>query len=111
LLLPLSQQDLERVGEYVRSHLSEWLSSDVLDQQANMVRIQEELRNQRELMTAGFDKTDVRFQDLIHQFDKRFEQIDKRFEQVDKRLSFQQWLVGGGVVLIAALMTLYQFLA
>ena len=30
-------------------------------------------------------QVDKRFEDLIHQMDKRFEQVDKRFEQVDKR--------------------------
>ena len=36
-------------------------------------------------MRAGFKAMDKRFDDLIHQMDKRFEAVDKRFEAVDKR--------------------------
>ena len=36
-------------------------------------------------MRAGFKAMDRRFDDLIHQMDKRFEAVDKRFEAVDKR--------------------------
>ena len=41
-----------------------------LDLRERTIRVEEELRHQRELMTDGFK-----------QMDKRFEQIDKRFDQ------------------------------
>jgi len=50
-----------------------------------MVRVEEELKNQRELMLRGFEQMDKRFEDIQKYMDKRFEQIDKRFEQIDKR--------------------------
>jgi hypothetical protein len=48
-----------------------------------VVRVEEELRHQRELMQQGFAAMERRFE----QVDKRFEQVDKRFEQVDKHLT------------------------
>jgi uncharacterized protein (DUF3084 family) len=36
-------------------------------------------------MKAGFARQDQRFDDLIHQMDRRFEQVDKRFELVERR--------------------------
>ena len=48
-----------------------------------IIRVEEELKAQRELMKQGFD-----------QMEKRFEQIDKRFEQVDKRFDTRSWRSG-----------------
>jgi chromosome segregation ATPase len=64
-----------------------------------MVRVEKELKHQRELMRQGFAQMDKRFElaekrheelrvDMLARFaqvDKRFEQVDKRFEQLDKR--------------------------
>ncbi|MFO7749809.1 MAG: hypothetical protein R6V54_06910 [Desulfobacteraceae bacterium] len=81
--MPLAVDDYEAIGEYVRRHLSQWLSDQSLakpphvyeiELRERMVRVEEELKNQRELMKQGFDLVE-----------KRFEQVEKRFEQVDKR--------------------------
>ncbi len=103
---------LRKVGEYVKEHLGEWLSeSGVVESlhgvgsyevglRERTVRIEEGLRNQRELMQRGFgmmekrfalmekhfEQADKRFEEMLHYMDKRFEQVDKRFEHVDKRL-------------------------
>ena len=66
-----------------------------------MVRVEEELKHQRELMREGFA-----------QMDKRFEQVDKRFESVQQDIrnlqqrmdSFMRWSFGitvgvGGVII------------
>ena len=88
--MALENEDYEAIGQYVRSHLSEWLADQSLakpphvyeiELRERMVRVEEELKNQRELMKQGFDLMEKRFE----QVDKRFEQVDKRFEQVDKR--------------------------
>ena len=42
------------------------------------VRVEEELKHQREVMIAGFAQSDKRFEDM----NKRFEQVDKRFEEM-----------------------------
>lgn len=47
-----------------------------------MVRVEEELRHQRELMREGFAQVDKR----LEQVDKRFEQMDKRFEETQRQM-------------------------
>ena len=56
------------------------------------VRVEEELKHQRELMIKGFAQAEKRFEQVDKRFDEsrqdmiaRFELADKRFEQVDKR--------------------------
>ena len=94
----LKQEELELIGEYVQSHLSEWLPEKItappeftypIELAERATRVEEELRSQRELMKQGFDQIDKRIELLQHNMDKRFEQVDKRFEQMqinmDKR--------------------------
>ncbi|MBS3951536.1 MAG: hypothetical protein KGZ88_01085 [Methylomicrobium sp.] len=52
-----------------------------LDLRERTVRVEEELKHQRDLMIKGFDAMEKRFE----QMEKRFEQVDKRFDQIDKR--------------------------
>ncbi len=108
--MELSRETLESIEEYVRGNLKNWLREEAKDQipllMERSVRIEEELKTQRELMHQGFahmekslnlmerrfEQVDKRFEELrsdmnarFEQVDKRFEQIDRRFEQVDKR--------------------------
>ena len=81
-----------------------------LELRERIVRVEEELKHQRELMLEGFKQMEKRFE----QVDKRFEQIEKRFEQIDRRFemltsridrfmiwSFATTLTVGGVVIAA----------
>ena len=99
--MPIAQKDYEAIGEYVRLNLSGWLQAQSfskpphvyeIELRERMVRVEEELKNQRDLMKQGFDLMDKRFEQVDKRFEemredmnKRFEQVDKRFEQVDKR--------------------------
>jgi len=95
--MPLQEAELEQIGGYVRTHLGEWLSqaqpawspeSHERDLLERMVRVEEELCHQRELIQQGFALMEKRFEQVdkrFEQVDKRFEQVDRRFEQVDKR--------------------------
>ncbi len=92
--MPLAQEDYQSIGDYVRTHLNEWLAEQYMGKpphvyeielRERMVRVEEELKNQRELMKQGFDLMDKRFEGMREDMNKRFEQVDKRFEQVDKR--------------------------
>jgi septation ring formation regulator EzrA len=56
-----------------------------LDIRERIVRVEEELKHQRELMLQGFEMSNKRFEEMRTDMNKRFEQVDKRFEQVDKR--------------------------
>ena len=92
----LSQEALETIGSYVRKNLRAWME-EVRPQAGSArdrgltgrrVRVEEELKAQRDLMRQGFEHVDKRFEQVdkrFEQVDKRLEQVDKRFEQVDKR--------------------------
>jgi DNA repair exonuclease SbcCD ATPase subunit len=98
--MELSEETLKTIGRYVKGNLAEWMREVGSPVPATdprllerMVRVEESLEHQRELMERGFARNDQRFEELrqdfrarLDQVDKRFEQVDKRFEQVDKRL-------------------------
>ena len=91
--MALAQEDIE----FIKAHLGEWLAEQSwgkppavyeVELRERMVRVEEELKNQRELIKSILVQMDLRFQQVekrFEQVDKRFEQVDKRFEQVDKR--------------------------
>ncbi len=91
-VMELEEKTLESIGQYVRKNLGAWLAEAVPDRGLpdsvfleRLIRIEEELKAQRNLMEVRFDAADKRFEDLIHTMDKRFEAVDKRFEAIDKR--------------------------
>jgi hypothetical protein len=82
--MALAEEDIQ----FIKDHLGEWLAEQRLGKppavyeielRERMVRVEEELRHQRELMREGFA-----------QMEKRFEQVDKRFEQADERFEDMQ---------------------
>ena len=89
--MALAQEDIEQIQWLIKKTLSETpetLNANVryeLDLRERTIRVEEELKHQRELMVEGFKQMEKRFE----QVDKRFEQMhldmNKRFEQVDKR--------------------------
>ena len=93
--MALAQGDLEEIGRYVREHIPEWMGEEgrvslirEFDLRERIVRVEEELKHQRELMEQGFALMEKRFDQIDKRFElmeKRFEQIDKRFEQTEKR--------------------------
>ncbi len=94
MAMALREEELQAIGEYVQIHLKEWLpeqsyktSNSIVGMELaeRFIRVEEELKNQRELMKQGFDQIDKRFEQVQINMDKRFDQVDKRFEQVDKR--------------------------
>jgi predicted nuclease with TOPRIM domain len=94
--MSLAQEDIE----FIKAHLGEWLVEAGLGKPAHayeielrerMVRVEEELKHQRELMRQGFERMDKRFEAM----DKRFEAMDKRFEALNRRLDrFFLWSLG-----------------
>ncbi len=91
--MALAEEDLQQIGEYVKRHISDWIAEQSLGRppvvyeielRERMVRVEEELKHQRELMRQGFE-----------QVDKRFEQVDKRFDEMLKRHDKHfLWLIG-----------------
>ena len=93
--MELGEKELEKIGSYVKTHLSEWMGEvrreRELDLVERIVRVEEELKNLREVMEV------------------RFEAVNKRFEDVDKRFSQIQWTMGIGFTVLAALMAVFNF--
>jgi len=88
--MALAQEDIEQIQALIKKSIE--LTPEVgnanvryeLDLRERTIRVEEELKHQRELMLTGFAQMDKRFEQMREESNKRFEQIDKRFEQVDK---------------------------
>jgi DNA repair exonuclease SbcCD ATPase subunit len=89
--MALAQEDIEQIRLLIQKALSEMPETSnanvryELDLRERTIRVEEELKHQRELMLEGFKQMEKRFEQIQLNMDKRFEQVDKRFEQVDKR--------------------------
>ena len=95
--MALSKEDLEKIDEYVKSRLTEWLSDLSLakpphvyeiELRERMVRVEEELKNLGNMMHKNYEIAEKRFEHMekrFEQVDKRFEQVDRKFDQIDKR--------------------------
>ncbi len=87
----LSKEHLEQIAEYIAKKFPA-VRGERSAKTSRSIRsgtfLEEELKNQRELMMRGFEQMDRRFEQIdkrFEQVDKRFELMEKRFEQVDKR--------------------------
>ncbi len=87
-VMQLGDAELARIGGYVKNNLRQWLSevaptavtpppaapdpipnAQLLER---MVRVEEELKSQRELFSARFEANDRRFEDMKDYLNKRF---------------------------------------
>ncbi|MDE0220492.1 MAG: hypothetical protein OXJ90_14600 [Spirochaetaceae bacterium] len=139
--MALADTDLERIGAYVKGNLYGWfvevaphlvIGPQILERIAT---IEQELKDQRDLMAVRFDAMDRRFEEMgkrsderfaemgkrsderfaaVHvrfeDMNKRFDDVNKRFEDMNKRFGSMQWLVGGAFVVIGVLMTVFEFI-
>jgi hypothetical protein len=80
--------------QFIKEHLGEWLAEQSMGKppavyeielRERMVRVEEELKHQRELIKTILVEMDKRFEAMQQQMDKRFDAVDKRFDAVDKR--------------------------
>jgi glutathione S-transferase len=90
--MALREEDVQRIGEYVKPWIDESVRSAVRELGTErwvqidtpllerMVRVEEELKSQRELMTVRFEAIDQRFADQRELMDERFTAMDRRFE-------------------------------
>ncbi|MBC6961193.1 MAG: hypothetical protein DWB48_00270 [Nitrosomonas sp.] len=126
--MALTKEDIaeikELIGEIITERHPEITNNNVryeLEIRERILRVEEGLKHQRELMQEGFNRmdkrfeqVDKRFESLIAEMNARFAQVDKRFEQVDKRFetmtarmdrfmiwSFATTLTVGGIVVAA----------
>ena len=114
--LSLTEDELRQISDYMRPHLRELVLEMVPPQRPagidaqlleHMVRVEEELKTQRELMVERFGFVEKRFESV----EKRFESVDKRFEDVQASFGRTQWLMGLGFVMVTAAVTVFGLLA
>jgi DNA anti-recombination protein RmuC len=122
--------DFERIGEYLIQKYpiltTDWnLHRPDISLVERIVRVEEELKNQRELMKQGFDNQrelmkqgfdmmDKRFEEMQTNTNKRFEEMqtntDKRFEDMNKKFSMMMWVIGVGFTVLMLTTTLMPML-
>ena len=117
--MPLREEDVQRIGDYIKPWIRELVDAAVpqpvlagIDAQLleRMVRVEEELKAQRELMDQRFTAVDKRFEDLMAHSDRRFEAVDRRFDDMHESFKRTQWLIGLGFVLVTAVVTVFGLL-
>ncbi len=125
--MSLTSTDLKQIEDHIKSNIGSWMGDVSLTKSSyfneielieRIVRVEEELKSQRELMLMGFEQTNKRFEEMQKNMDKRFEQVDKRFEQVDKRFedvnskfTMMFAFMTLGFTILATMMTVFKFLA
>ena len=133
-----TEDELKQIGDYLAAQYPVLKSGGVysgygdikIDLYERMVRVEEELKHQRELILnvmkmmdkrfaevdKRFEQVDKRFEDMRVDMNIRFEQVDKRFEdmrtdmsnrfeQVDRRFSMLMWFIGIGFTLVTTIIT------
>jgi predicted nuclease with TOPRIM domain len=103
--------------QFIKDHLGEWLAEQSLGKppavyeielRERMVRVEEELKHQRELIKTILVEMDKRFDAVDKRFEAMQQQIDKRFEELTRRIDrFMFWSFGltvsVGALIVAAL--------
>ncbi|MDA3949765.1 MAG: hypothetical protein PF508_11140 [Spirochaeta sp.] len=108
--MELNKDTLQQIGEYVKQHLPEWqresvgttgaaagaaagLSAEEVRRDIalgeRIVRVEEELKTQRDLIREGFAEAARRSEEQMAHFDARFDDVNKRFDDVNKRFEEQ----------------------
>ena len=97
--MALGEAELFRIGEYVKGNLRGWITQVLPAAAINpdpisntmlmerVVRIEEELKSQRELMKVRFEAMDQRFEDMQTTMNQRFEAADRRFEDMQTTMN------------------------
>lgn len=126
--MPVGRADLEQIGSYVKDHLNDWLTELKYQRELMGTRFQaadKRFEDMQAYLDKRFGAVDKRFADMHTSMNTRFAAVDKRFEQMqantdkrfedlitnmNKRFAETRWLMGGVVVMLATMMSLYQFL-
>jgi chaperonin cofactor prefoldin len=93
--MPLVKEDIDFIKAQFEAWLTEMLPEQKpgvydLELRTRMLKVEEELRHQRELMQQGFAMMEKRFEQVDKRFESMQHNMDKRFEQVDKRIESLQ---------------------
>ncbi len=121
----LREEDVRRIVDYVKPWLrdlvSETLPPRPHDISAQIVRVEEELKGQRELFAERFKAMDQRFAGMQQHMDQRFEAMDqrftdmqrymdRRFESMDRRFGAMQWTMLFGFTIVTVAVTVFGLL-
>jgi len=97
----LAKEDItqiENLIEQIIARRPESINANVryeLDLRDRTVRVEEELKHQRELMAQGFEAMDKHFEQVDKQLAQSREENNKRFEEMGRRLDrFMFWSLG-----------------
>lgn len=93
-VMTLGENELHRIGDYVRSNLKSWFYEAV-----------------PEVASLAGGVSNAQILERIVRVEERFEVVDIRFEAMDRKFGATQWLIGLGIVILGMLMSLYQFLS
>ena len=115
----LREEDVRRIVDYVKPWLRDLVSETIPprshDISAQIVRVEEELKGQRELFAQRFEAMDQRFTDMQRYMDQRFTDMqrymDRRFESMDKRFGTMQWTMLFGFTIVTVAVTVFGLLA
>lgn len=108
----LTKEDLLQIENHIKSNIASWLSDfssgkpqylNEIELIERIVRVEEELKRQRELMLMGFEQANKRFEDMQKYMDKRFEDVNSRFTMMFTFMSL-------GFTVLAIMMTVFKFL-
>ncbi len=106
--MSLTSADLKQIEEHIKNNIGSWMGDISLTKSSyfneielieRIVRVEEELKSQRELMLMGFEQTN-----------KRFEQVDKRFEDINSKFRMMFAFMTLGFTILATMMTMFKFL-
>ena len=111
-VMEFTKEQLEQIGSYIESNFDRFgAKSNVVQLRPydiqlieRMTRIEEEIRNQRELMQLGFNQMDKRFESMQKQTDARFDDVNRKF-------TMMMWMTSAGFTIIATVMTLLKIFA
>ena len=101
--MAISKEDLQYIEQHlekrIKENLGAWLADASLarppqvyelELRERMIRVEEELKNQRDLIMRVIEQMDKRFEQVDKRFDLMKEDMNRRFEQVDKRLDLMK---------------------
>ena len=126
-----TEEDLEYISRYLtekfpslKGNADQYRYSDIkIDIHERIVRVEEELKHQRDLIhevlkmmdkrfeqvEKRFEQVDKRFEEMRSDMNSRFEQVDKRFEythaDMNRRFNMMMWFTGIGFTLITTIIT------
>ena len=102
--MSLTSADLKQIEEHIENHIknniASWMGDISLTKSSyfneielieRIVRVEEELKNQRELMLMGF------------------EQVNRRFEDVNSKFTMMFAFMTIGFTILATMMTVFKF--